>query len=204
MSWIVEAPNNNPSVFGLISSTVFQIDGSGARLVGEDCMLGLPTARLLSVQSAARSMQRITSNSSRMGLCRVRIWSEIRHSAGSTLVAAACGQEPAWQVRQLPTRNQKRYGSARRMGVAIVAELFALLGTGLGVLLESLRNRFSESARHRQARADRCESLIRTCVMNRSAIFRLDELYGRESRGEHVLKEDQDEAGSRYARARQV
>jgi hypothetical protein len=28
MSWIVEAPNNNPSVFVLISSTVFQIDGS--------------------------------------------------------------------------------------------------------------------------------------------------------------------------------
>jgi hypothetical protein len=27
MSWIVEAPNNNPSVFVLISSTVFQIDG---------------------------------------------------------------------------------------------------------------------------------------------------------------------------------
>jgi hypothetical protein len=26
MSWIVEAPNNNPSVFVLISSTVFQID----------------------------------------------------------------------------------------------------------------------------------------------------------------------------------
>jgi hypothetical protein len=30
MSWIVEAPNNNPSVFVLISSTVFQIDGSCA------------------------------------------------------------------------------------------------------------------------------------------------------------------------------
>jgi hypothetical protein len=27
MSWIVEAPNNNPSVFVLISATVFQIDG---------------------------------------------------------------------------------------------------------------------------------------------------------------------------------
>jgi hypothetical protein len=27
MSWIIEAPNNNPSVFVLISSTVFQIDG---------------------------------------------------------------------------------------------------------------------------------------------------------------------------------
>jgi hypothetical protein len=27
MSWIVEAPNSNPSVFVLISSTVFQIDG---------------------------------------------------------------------------------------------------------------------------------------------------------------------------------
>jgi hypothetical protein len=27
MSWIVEAPNNNPSAFVLISSTVFQIDG---------------------------------------------------------------------------------------------------------------------------------------------------------------------------------
>jgi hypothetical protein len=27
MSWIVEAPNNNPSVFVLISSTVFQNDG---------------------------------------------------------------------------------------------------------------------------------------------------------------------------------
>jgi len=31
MSWIVEASNNNPSVFVLISSTVFQIDGD-ARL----------------------------------------------------------------------------------------------------------------------------------------------------------------------------
>jgi hypothetical protein len=31
MSWIVEAPNNNPSVFVLISSTVFQIDGSCVR-----------------------------------------------------------------------------------------------------------------------------------------------------------------------------
>ena len=30
MSWIVEAPNNNPSVFVLISSTMFQIDGGGA------------------------------------------------------------------------------------------------------------------------------------------------------------------------------
>jgi hypothetical protein len=28
MSWIVEAPKNNPSVFVLISSTVFEIDGS--------------------------------------------------------------------------------------------------------------------------------------------------------------------------------
>jgi hypothetical protein len=31
MSWIVEAPNNNPSVFVLISSTVFQIDGAVCR-----------------------------------------------------------------------------------------------------------------------------------------------------------------------------
>jgi hypothetical protein len=28
MGWFVEAPNNNPSVFVLISSTVFQNDGS--------------------------------------------------------------------------------------------------------------------------------------------------------------------------------
>jgi hypothetical protein len=28
MSWIVEPPNNNPSAFVLISSTVFQIDGA--------------------------------------------------------------------------------------------------------------------------------------------------------------------------------
>jgi hypothetical protein len=32
MSWIVEAPNNNPSVFDLITATVHQIDGDAQRL----------------------------------------------------------------------------------------------------------------------------------------------------------------------------
>jgi hypothetical protein len=45
MSWIIEAPNNNPSVFVLISSTMFQIDGTGVRL-------GLPAGRTVKAGAA--------------------------------------------------------------------------------------------------------------------------------------------------------
>jgi len=33
MSWIVEAPNNSPSVFVLISAAVFQIDGDACAVI---------------------------------------------------------------------------------------------------------------------------------------------------------------------------
>jgi hypothetical protein len=36
MSWIVEAPNSNPYVFVLISSTVFQIDGDARAVFAGD------------------------------------------------------------------------------------------------------------------------------------------------------------------------
>jgi hypothetical protein len=45
MSWIVEAPNNNPSVFVLISSTVFQIDGFGPPALEENRYGRLPGSR---------------------------------------------------------------------------------------------------------------------------------------------------------------
>jgi hypothetical protein len=45
MSWIVEAPNSYPSVFVLISSTVFQIDGSVRTYLPESAMISANDGR---------------------------------------------------------------------------------------------------------------------------------------------------------------
>ena len=84
MSWIVEAPNNNPSVFVLISSTVFQIDGVA-------CVDGSLRRPLAGAAGGRRALKAVTGDAAawsrcpRLWRCRVGIFTSHDCCAGGRL-----------------------------------------------------------------------------------------------------------------------